>query len=199
MQTEPLLEQLDWFFTSPNWTLRFPNTEVLPMVKITSDHLPCRIVISTKIPRSTIFRFENFWVEHEEFLDIVLDSWRSMRANENSARNMSSKLKKLRASLKSWSKNLSNLSLLISNCNTTILFLDQLEDTRGLFNTEVNSRIIIKAHLQTLLHYKNLYWRKRLTNNRIKFGAECTKSFHAMATISHIKNIITQLLNEDGV
>jgi hypothetical protein len=107
-------------------------------------------------------------------------------------------LKKLKANLKSWSKNLSNLSLLISNCNTTILFLDQLEDTRGLFNTEANLRVIIKGHLQTLLHYKNLYWRKRFTNNRIKFGDECTKFFHAMATISHRKNTITQLLNEDG-
>jgi endonuclease/exonuclease/phosphatase family metal-dependent hydrolase len=60
MKTEPLLEQLDWFFTSPNWTLQYPNTEVLPLAKITSDHIPCRIVISTKILRSTIIRFENF-------------------------------------------------------------------------------------------------------------------------------------------
>ena len=68
MQTNPLLEQLDWFFTSPNWTLAFPNTEVLPLAKITSDHIPCRISISTKIPKSNVFRFENFWAEHDDFL-----------------------------------------------------------------------------------------------------------------------------------
>jgi endonuclease/exonuclease/phosphatase family metal-dependent hydrolase len=50
MQLEPLLEQLDWFFT-----IDFPNTEVLPMAKITSDHIPCKIVISTSIPRANIF------------------------------------------------------------------------------------------------------------------------------------------------
>ena len=60
MQSDPLLEQLDWFFTSPNWTLDFPNTEVLPLAKITSDHIPCKIIISTQIPRSNVFRFENF-------------------------------------------------------------------------------------------------------------------------------------------
>jgi hypothetical protein len=162
MQTEPLLEQLDWFFTSPNWTLQYPNTEVLPVAQITSDHIPCRIAVSTKIPRSTIFRFENFWVEHEGFLDTILNSWRSLSTNENSARNISSKLKRLRANLKSWSKNLLNLSLLISNCNTTILFLDQLEDSRGLFNIEANLGIIVKTQLQTLLHYKNLYWREKI-------------------------------------
>ena len=60
IQADPLLEQLDWFFTSPNWTLDYPNTEVLPMAKITSDHIPCRISVSTKIPRENIFIFENF-------------------------------------------------------------------------------------------------------------------------------------------
>ena len=48
MQSNPLLEQLDWFFTSPDWTLDFPNTEVLPLAKITSDHIPCRISINTE-------------------------------------------------------------------------------------------------------------------------------------------------------
>jgi hypothetical protein len=31
MQQNPLLEQLDWFFTSVNWTNDFPMTEVLPL------------------------------------------------------------------------------------------------------------------------------------------------------------------------
>jgi hypothetical protein len=68
MQSNPLLEQLDWFFTSPNWTLDYPITEVFPMAHITSDHIPCRVSVSTRIPRSNIFRFENFWLEHDGFL-----------------------------------------------------------------------------------------------------------------------------------
>jgi hypothetical protein len=35
------------------------------------------------------------------------------------------------------------------------------------------------------------------TNNKVKFGDECTKIFHAMATISHRQNTISQLLNQD--
>jgi hypothetical protein len=34
--------------------------------------------------------------------------------------------------------------------------------------------------------------------NRIKLGDECTKFFHAMATISHRRNSIPQLLNDEG-
>jgi hypothetical protein len=49
-----------------------------------------------------------------------------------------------------------------------------------------------------LLHYKQLYWKKRYTVNRIKLGDECTKFFHAMATISFRRNSISQLINDDG-
>lgn len=71
MQADPLLEQLDWFFTSPNWTIDYPNIEVLPMAKITYDHIPCKIQISTSMPRSNIFCFENYWVEQPDFIEIV--------------------------------------------------------------------------------------------------------------------------------
>jgi hypothetical protein len=49
------------------------------------------------------------------------------------------------------------------------------------------------------LHYRNAYWKERYTVNRINFGGECTKFFHAMATISFRKNYITGLLNDQGV
>jgi hypothetical protein len=67
------------------------------------------------------------------------------------------------------------------------------------FNPEFNLRHLLKHQLKTLLHYKNLYWGKRFTNNKVKFGDECTKFFHAMATISHRQNTISQILNEDGI
>ena len=59
MQSLPL-EQIDWVFTTPNWTCDFPNTLLLPMARLTSDHIPCKIQIGTSIPKAQIFRFENF-------------------------------------------------------------------------------------------------------------------------------------------
>jgi hypothetical protein len=47
-------------FTSVNWTIDYLNTLVLPMAKITSDHIQCRIAIGTSIPTATLFRFENY-------------------------------------------------------------------------------------------------------------------------------------------
>lgn len=71
MQDSPLLEQLDWFFTSVNWTSTFPNTQVMPQCKPISDHIPCVVSIESSIPKSKVFRFENFWISHPGFFDIV--------------------------------------------------------------------------------------------------------------------------------
>jgi hypothetical protein len=71
MQQNPLLEQLDWCFTSVNWTSDYPNTLMLPLSRTTSDHTPCKIQIGTAIPKAKIFRFENFRADQLGFLETV--------------------------------------------------------------------------------------------------------------------------------
>jgi hypothetical protein len=75
MQTNPLLEQIDWFFTSPAWTIKFPNTMVNPLAKPTSDHVPSVISVGTSIPKAQVFRFENHWTKMPGFLDVVARIW----------------------------------------------------------------------------------------------------------------------------
>jgi len=69
-QFRPLLERLDWFFTSVAWTIIYPNTFAFSLVMETSDHVPCVATISTAIPKSS-FRFENFWMEHQDFMAVL--------------------------------------------------------------------------------------------------------------------------------
>ena len=85
-------------------------------------------------------------MEHDGFFDLVHNCWSSLAEprNVNTAKVISSKFKKLREELNAWSKSLSNLSLLIKNCNKVIGFLDTLEDRRGLYNPEANMKILVK-------------------------------------------------------
>ena len=55
MQDTPLLEKLDWIFTTPSWTSTFPNTIATPMTNLASDHVPILISIGSDVPRSQIF------------------------------------------------------------------------------------------------------------------------------------------------
>jgi len=70
-QLSPLLECLDWFFTSTCWTLNYPHSYVTTMSMETFDHTPCLISINTSIPRSHIFHFKIFWMQHDDFISQV--------------------------------------------------------------------------------------------------------------------------------
>ena len=77
-QLSPLLERLDWFLTSALWTVTYPNIFASSVVNETFDHTTCVITISTAIPKTSIFRFENYWMEHEEFMPLVQHTWASL-------------------------------------------------------------------------------------------------------------------------
>lgn len=55
MQDSPLLEKLDWIFSNPEWTTKYPNTMATPLAKISSDHVPIKIQIDSNIPKTNIF------------------------------------------------------------------------------------------------------------------------------------------------
>ena len=198
MQDNPLLEQLDWFFTSANWISCYPSTQVLPLARTASDHVPCVVAINTSIPKCNIFRFENYWVELQGFIDCVAASWSSTINKAHITVVIAAKFKSLRRDLKSWHMNVSKMKVLIAKCNRVVLILDCLEELRPLFRHEFNFRNLVKLHLEHLLHLQYLYWRKRCTIRSIKVGEENTKFFHALASERYRHNSIASLRLEDG-
>src|SRR5690348_9053510 len=75
MQDDPLLEKLDCVFTSISWSLSFPATSVLPLSRPISDHVPYVVRMDSHIPKASIFRFENFWIDFPGFYDTVKLHW----------------------------------------------------------------------------------------------------------------------------
>ena len=198
MQQIPLLEQLDWFFTTADWISLYPNTVVHPLAKPTSDHVPCVVSIDTVIPKANLFRFDNFWVQQPGFLDCVRGVWDSDVPNLSSSALLTHKFKLLRGALKKWRTSLSKLKILIAQCNMVILFLDDMEEDRPLFLQEANFRKIVKLHYEKLLRAQCQYWKKRCTARWMKLGEENSKFFHAMATERYRSNVISSLKLADG-
>jgi exonuclease III len=96
MQEDPLLEQIDWCFTSTHWISAFPNTLMLPLSRPTSEHTPYRIQIGTSIPKAQIFCFENHWIQQPGLSKLVQQvSNINQRAN-NIASRIAAKFKLLR-------------------------------------------------------------------------------------------------------
>jgi hypothetical protein len=198
MQSVPLLEQLDWFFTSSNWVSDYPNSLVLPRARTGSDHVPCVVNIDTNIPKARIFCFDNYWVDLPGFMECVSSSWSKPSPKKYSSAVLADKLKCLRYDLKKWHVSLAKLKGLIENCNKVILLLDELEEKRSLYRTEFNFRRIVKIHLESLLLAECKYWRKRCTIRWIKQGEDNTKFFHAMATERYHRNTIAMQQDSNG-
>jgi hypothetical protein len=95
-QQNPLLERLDWFFTSNAWTTALPNTYASTLSRDTSDHTPCLIIVATKVPRSQIFKFENYWLQHDQFMAILQHGWNLPLSPMDGAKTISAKFKNLR-------------------------------------------------------------------------------------------------------
>jgi hypothetical protein len=88
-QQSPLLERLDWFFALATWMTSFPGSMVSSLSRDTSDHTPCLISISTDIPQAKIFRFENYWLLHEDFPAVVSHGWQVPQGRGQSKENYS--------------------------------------------------------------------------------------------------------------
>jgi exonuclease III len=101
-QQPPLLERLDWFFSSAAWSLKYPHTIAKSLIMETSDHWPCIIEIKTSIPKAKVFRFENCWMAHDSFLPLVANTWNRLIPQQDYAMILTAKFKALRGSLRHW-------------------------------------------------------------------------------------------------
>jgi hypothetical protein len=93
MQQNVLLEKLDWVFTSSSWTNTFPNTMAFALSHVISDHVPYVTQMESSVSKSSVFRFENYWVSFPDFLPIVEYYWQLPCYRDNKALIMSGKLK----------------------------------------------------------------------------------------------------------
>ena len=156
-QLSPLLERLDYFFTLQSWTNTFPNTFVSTLTMETSDNSPCLISIKTTIPKVKIFRFENYLMEHEQFLNIVQHGWSLPTFQSDSGKVITVKFKNLRRVIRAWQSQLSNLKANIANVKLVLSFLGLLEEFRDLSLQEWNFRHILEQRLVSLLKQQKIY------------------------------------------
>jgi len=197
-QFPPLLERLDWFFTSNSWTSKFPNSLVKTLVMETSDHWPCVVEINTSIPQASFFRFENFWLNHEGFPQIAVNGWSAPDEIIDPAKKITTKFKNLRKNLRIWMNQLPGLKKTISNIKLVLNMLETLEHYRDLSVAEWNFRNLVSEKLVVLLKQQKTYWKQRGKIRWVKEGDASTRFFHNHATIRHRKNNITCLKDSSG-
>ncbi|XP_062080149.1 uncharacterized protein LOC133784898 [Humulus lupulus] len=72
-----IYSKIDHVFTNEDWLDVFPSSIAVFRWEVVSDHCSC--VISTTTMENMgikLFQFYNFWTEHQDFKEVVLNSWR---------------------------------------------------------------------------------------------------------------------------
>jgi hypothetical protein len=80
--------------------VNYPGTVVNLLSREVSDHSTCLISITTEIPRVKNFRFENYWMLHEEFMQVLNHGWSIPVQLTDEAKKLEAKFKNLRRVLR---------------------------------------------------------------------------------------------------
>jgi hypothetical protein len=197
-RSNPTLERLDRAFINLDWDRALPSTLLSSMTRRTSDHVPLKIEISTTIPTSKVFRFENYWTKENNFLPILTAAWGCRITNSNAAAVVSAKLKRTRRSIKEWKKTRPNLGQQEIDCKIVIDLMDYVEEQRTLSVPEAALRVLIVKILNRVTQEKLLLWKQRSKVRAAVEGDENTRFFHACANQRLRRNKI-QLIEHDGM
>lgn len=100
-----LFERLDRVLITEAWSRAFENIRVTNLPRISSDHGP--IIVRNRL-RSTgnrcrAFRFQNMWVRHKDFMELIRNNW-SNPADASGLLGLQIKLSRIRKILKLWNR-----------------------------------------------------------------------------------------------
>ncbi|KAG2684095.1 hypothetical protein I3760_10G062500 [Carya illinoinensis] len=96
--------RIDRFLISPSWEEHYPDLSQKRLSRICSDHFPivldCGGIPGGRRP----FKFENMWLKHEGFVELVGQWWSSYHLQGNPSTVLAEKLKALKKDLKLWNE-----------------------------------------------------------------------------------------------
>ncbi|XP_057791242.1 uncharacterized protein LOC131008375 [Salvia miltiorrhiza] len=161
-----------------NW--RAINTHVLP--RVTSDHSPLVFQCSgSEVRRRNSFRFLTMWTSHDNFLEVVEQSWNQQIQTRCPIFRVMAKLRRLRGVLKSWNKEVfGNVDVSIGEMGDKLAEIQERISASGYTDELFNEEIAAQAGLNVILSRKNEFLRQKSRINWLQDGDRNSSFFHNM-------------------
>ncbi|XP_042509284.1 uncharacterized protein LOC122084933 [Macadamia integrifolia] len=190
---------LDRSFCNEQWLTIFQDSSQVVLPRIASDHGPILMTaIASQRPLNCPFRFHQFWMDHEEFNNVVASSWFEWIAGPPIAV-LTSKLKWLKGVLKTWARSaFPHIDRELEDAKTV---LNQIHDQIAregmndhLFSLEADA----KTGLVKALENHEKIWAEKARIRWLKVGDRNSKYFHLSVKMRRNKNTIRALKRLDG-
>ncbi|XP_016549177.2 uncharacterized protein LOC107848993 [Capsicum annuum] len=171
-----IFKRLDRCLGNFEFQQMFLGCDVTHLIRFGSDHslllLKCK-VDSSQIKKS--FKFLNFWITHESFLDVVHQNW-NFEFVGNIFVQFNIKLNKI---LSSWSKSTyGDIFQKIGNMEDVITVLEFLFE---LDPSQQNTQSLLKAQseLTRVMHIEEEFWKQKANMSWFQEGDRDSRFFHA--------------------
>jgi hypothetical protein len=197
-RASPTLERLDRAFINLSWDTAFPNSNLSSRTRRTSDHVPLIAQIATHIPKTTLFKFENYWVQCKDFQRTIVSAWYCRNHYSDPSAALAAQLKQCRRALKCWRRQHANIPQQEEDCKIVINLLDFIEEHRTLSPPENSLRSVIVTVLSRAAQAKLTLWKQRSKIRAAIEGDENTRYFHTCANQRRRRNQI-QVIEDNGL
>ncbi|GAA0156707.1 hypothetical protein LIER_14134 [Lithospermum erythrorhizon] len=187
-------KRLDRVLTNHGFLDKFISIGVRHLTRTASDHAPllvdCRS--STDPPKSS-FRFQNMWLQHEEFRQVVTLNWQ-LRMPGDPIHSLWFKLKRLKSKLKEWNKlTFGNIFTQIEQVKDEVACLERIVETSDT-PSDVEALNKAKAKHLRCLALEEEFWSQQCGIRWIKEGDRSTSFFHSYAKKKRKRSYITGTL-----
>ncbi|CAN0886591.1 Transposon TX1 uncharacterized 149 kDa protein [Linum grandiflorum] len=186
--------RLDRFLISPEVLSNFETAKVHHLTDVGSDHRAISLQLSPPVTahHHSTFRFGNRWLSNPEVMEIVSSSWAEPVEGSHMF-TLHTKLKRLRHSLHSWSRNgTSNYAWKIQQLRSSI------DHLRNISPPPWNEISTLEEELSASCAHEAAYWRIKSRNDWILPGDRNTSFFHCTTIINRHFNHIGPLASVDG-
>jgi hypothetical protein len=195
--TRPAMSRLDRFLVSPEWDGLFASFVQSTLPCRLSDHFPILLDCGRIQGGKTSFKFENMWLQSEQFVDRVSTWWESYVFEGSPSFVFSQKLRALKQDLKMWNKEVfgdvgGRKSVLMEE----IQKLDAMEEMVVLSREDQQKREGCREELNKVMELDEICWRQKSQAVWLKEGDRNTKFFHRLAN-SHRRNNFIGALDID--
>ena len=186
--------RLDRYWVNPGWKELYPKANVTYLARVNSDH--CPLLLSLYPPLGPIvdrpFRFQTFWLSHNDFSTVVRGAWAGREWNLVEAiTNFTTKAQRWNREVfgnifvrkkKIWARLLGTQNALVIRPNSFLINLQkQLTEEYNL-----------------ILQQEEELWAMKSRTDWIILGERNTSYFHISALNRRSKNRITCVQNNEG-
>lgn len=196
----PIAKKLDRILANDSWCNLYPSSHGLFGNLDFSDHVSCGVVLEANgISAKRPFKFFNFLLKNEDFLNVVMDNWFSTNVVGSSMYRVSKKLKAMKKPIKDFSRlNYSGIELRTKEAHELLITCQNLT----LANPSVsNAALELEAQRKWVLLScaEESFFHQRSRVSWFAEGDSNTHYFHRMVDSRKSFNTINSLVDSNGL